>query len=234
MKANRLTTEYIYQDVEVEWLAQAFVPAIIRDLPATDQQAAQTFVELLLLAPWNPALPPVMTTSTTPVAGGNDSSNSTLNADLSSPELPPADVVSIESEDSEANPSTGPTGIGWQPPRPAQGTGSLFAEGSRAQALPITHSDTDDDTSRVTAPESTAVESFKMSPPSTHQSPDGLDTKPAELEGPAWTTQLDQEDVLSSLEFANTKPMFRTAGNDIIIDQVYEIDDLELEELETL
>ena len=66
-----------------------------------------------------------------------------------------------------------------------------------------------------------------MSPPSTHESPSGPDTTPAEPEGPAWTTQLDQEDVLSSLEFA--KP-----ANHMIIDQVYEIDDLELEELETL
>lgn len=218
------------QDVEAEWLAQAFAPAIIRDLSATDQQAAQTFVELLLLAPWNPALPNM---TTPPVAGGNDSSNSTLDAELSSPQLPPADVVSIESENPEANPSTGSTGTGWQRPRHGQGTGSLFAEGSRTQALPITHSDTDDDdTSRVTAPESTAVESFKMSPPSTHQSPGGPGTTPAEPEGPAWTTQVDQEDVLSSLEFANTKPVFRPAGNDMIIDD--EIDDLELEELETL
>ena len=116
------------------------------------------------------------------------------------------------------------------------GTGSLFAEGSGTRALPIRNSidsDTDDDTSRVTAPESTAVESFKMSPPSTHQSPSGsTTTTTAEPEGPAWTTQVDQEDVLSSLEFANAKPLFRAASNDLVIDE--EIDDLELEELETL
>ena len=71
-----------------------------------------------------------------------------------------------------------------------------------------------------------------MSPPSSHESPESSDTTTAEPKGPAWTTQVDQEDVLSSLEFANTKPMFRTAGDDMIIHD--EIDDLELEELETL
>lgn len=215
----------------MEWLARAFVPAIFRDLSAADQHAAEAFVELLLLTSWNPALPMI---TSSPAGSGNDSSNSTLDTELSS-QLPPADVVSIDSADSDARSITGPTGTAGQRSATAPSTGSLFAEGSGTRALPIRDSrdsDTDDDTSRVTAPESTAVESFKMSPPSTHESPNGSPTTPAEPEGPAWTTQVDQEDVLSSLEFANAKPLFRAASNDLVIDE--EIDDLELEELETL
>jgi hypothetical protein len=224
------------QAIDVEHVAQAFAPAIMRDISATDLAAAQTFVELLLLAPWNPALPPVASRAII----GSDSPASPLDEALaaSSGSLEAADVVSIGpvDTDSDGAGSAGATGTGWQRPDAAGGTGFLFAGGGdeTVRELPTRDSDTDDDTSRMTAaPESTAVESFKMSPPSTYaESPDSDDTATAAPKGPAWTTQVDQEDVLSSLEFANPTPMFRTAGADMILDD--EIDDLEMEDLETL
>lgn len=54
------------------------------------------------------------------------------------------------------------------------------------------------------------------------------------MAGPAWTTQVDQEDVLSSLDFANPGPMFRNPGTDMILDDDQDFDDLEMEDLEDL
>ena len=90
----------------------------------------------------------------------------------------------------------------------------------------------------MTAPESTDVLSFKQSPPNPHDdSAEGSGAGEggggaAEVAGPAWTTQVDQEDVLSSLEFANPGPMFRNPGADMILDD--DFDDLEMEDLEDL
>ena len=223
-------------------------PALIREPSAAEQASAQTFVELLLRAPWDPALPmaaAVASRSDSPVSPTFPASP--LEAAQPSAPLPSADVVPMGGEDDDSG--GGYSSTGWtRPAAPGRGTGSLFSGGDdqpvRAPLRDLAD-DTDDDTSRMTAPESTDVLSFKQSPPSHYDEGSGADgggggapaaaagdAVAAVALGPAWTTQVDQEDVLSSLEFANPGPMFRQPGADMILDD--DFDDLEMEDLETL
>ena len=181
----------------MEWLAQVFVPAIIRDLSAKDQKAAQTFVEL----PWpplNPALP-IMTTSTSPDASGKRFL--TFNTSTRSWAL--LNCLRLMWSDRVRRPQQTQAQALLalrQPPRSAQGQVHYSPKAPGPKHCP-SHTAIQTTTPPVTAPESTAVESFKMSPPSTHESPSGPDTTPAEPEGPADNSTRSRY-VLSSLEFA--------------------------------
>ena len=201
-------------------LARAFAPAVIRSpagATAAEPGAAQTFVELLLQSSWDPSLPPL--------APSPDQGPTPVEQRAPSP----TDVVPME-ESIDGGVQGGDTVGGW----------NLSVSGPARRRV---DADTDDDASRMTAPDSTAVESFAAVESFKHSPGDSDDgsgigggggerdndeggSAGAAPQGPAWSTQVDQEDVISSLEFANRGQ--QGAWDDLAMDA--EMEDVEMEE----
>lgn len=123
------------------------------------------------------------------------------------------EIDKIADADADATRSTG----GWASAKKTTGHGRFFDDvGDDDRNL------RDSDSPDVDADERTAVETFRQSPPSSGQ----LSGVEKAIDSPAWGAEVDQEDVLSSLDFANVRPpLIRAAPEPVAMHSTGFIDD---------